>query len=219
MARFVVKNGHLKDTMCYCNDDLVMCSKYRHQFRFSFLPQVGGSMWLLREKESFYFDLLWLLHLNSYPGSWHDNLHDSSQLLRTGRDNCWLLKWSKLSARLEVLRWNPTCLCNKKIWTNRLSKAISIWYCIYNPWPHCAFLFFSFQVLPFVFFELQSRWIAMALSGRVELPSVAEMLQSVEAYYAKLEASGKTKRSAHTVFAFQVKPGPLLPNNLKLLMV
>ena len=59
----------------------------------------------------------------------------------------------------------------------------------------------------------------MALSGRVELPSVAEMLQSVEAYYAKLEASGKTKRSAHTVFAFQVKPGPLLPNNLKLLMV
>jgi hypothetical protein len=59
----------------------------------------------------------------------------------------------------------------------------------------------------------------MVLSGRVELPSVAEMLQSVEAYYAKLEASGKSKRSAHQIFAFQVKPGPLLPNNLNLLLV
>lgn len=69
--------------------------------------------------------------------------------------------------------------------------------------------FFSFQVIPFTLFELQSRWIAMALSGRVELPSVAEMLQSVEAFYAKLEASGKSKRSAHNAIAFQVKPGPL----------
>ena len=57
----------------------------------------------------------------------------------------------------------------------------------------------------------------MALSGRVALPSVAEMLQSVEASYAKLEASGKSRRSAHNGSEIQVKPGPLLLNKLEAL--
>ena len=60
------------------------------------------------------------------------------------------------------------------------------------------------QVVPFPICELQSRWVAMALSGRVELPPVEEMMQSVEAFYAKLEASGKSKRLAHNLSTTQV---------------
>lgn len=120
----------------------------------------------------------------------------------------------------KVLTWNSACLCNNKTWTNRFVK-FNQYLIRSNPWLHCAFLFFSFrlQVLQFLLFELQSRWIAMALSGRVALPSVAEMLQSVEASYAKLEASGKSRRSAHNGFEFQVKPGPLLLSKLEALNV
>lgn len=60
------------------------------------------------------------------------------------------------------------------------------------------------QVVPFPICELQSRWVAMALSGRVGLPPVEEMMQSIEAFYAKLEASGKSKRLAHNLSTTQV---------------
>jgi hypothetical protein len=70
------------------------------------------------------------------------------------------------------------------------------------------------QVVPFPICELQSRWIAMALSGRVGLPPVEEMMQSVEAFYAKLEASGKSKRLAHNLSTTQVGSS-IFTKNLK----
>lgn len=39
----------------------------------------------------------------------------------------------------------------------------------------------------------------MALSGKISLPSPQEMTNSVQDFYAKLEASGKTKRFTHNM--------------------
>ena len=43
----------------------------------------------------------------------------------------------------------------------------------------------------------------MALSGKTNLPSPQEMMNSVQDFYAKLEASGKTKRFAHNLATSQ----------------
>lgn len=54
-----------------------------------------------------------------------------------------------------------------------------------------------FQAIPFPCFELQSKWIAGILSGRIVLPSQEEMMEDVKAFYSELEASGKPKRYTH----------------------
>lgn len=46
-------------------------------------------------------------------------------------------------------------------------------------------------------FELQSKWVAAVLSGRVSLPSQEEMMEDTKAFYDKLEASGIPKRYTH----------------------
>jgi hypothetical protein len=53
-------------------------------------------------------------------------------------------------------------------------------------------------------FELQSRWVAMALSNKIDLPSPQEMMNSVEFFYAELQASGKAKGWAHCLTSTQV---------------
>lgn len=54
-------------------------------------------------------------------------------------------------------------------------------------------------------FELQSRWIAGALSGRFSLPSTDEMMADVEAFYSSLEVSGIPKRYTHEMASYQVQ--------------
>jgi len=63
--------------------------------------------------------------------------------------------------------------------------------------PSLAFVGLPWKVVPFQLCELQSRWIAMALSGKATLPSRQEMMNSVQDFYAKLAVSDKTKRFAH----------------------
>ena len=46
-------------------------------------------------------------------------------------------------------------------------------------------------------FELQGKWVAAVLSGRVSLPSQDEMMEDTKAFYDKLEASGIPKRYTH----------------------
>lgn len=46
-------------------------------------------------------------------------------------------------------------------------------------------------------FELQSKWVAAVLSGRVSIPSQEEMMEDTKAFYDKLEASGIPKRYTH----------------------
>lgn len=46
-------------------------------------------------------------------------------------------------------------------------------------------------------FELQSKWVAAVLVGRVKLPSQEEMMEDTKMFYAKLEASCIPKRFTH----------------------
>ncbi|KAL0669990.1 hypothetical protein Bca4012_032694 [Brassica carinata] len=54
-----------------------------------------------------------------------------------------------------------------------------------------------FQVLPFHLFELQSKWIAGVLSGRITLPSKKDMMGEIKIIYDTLEAQGVPKRYTH----------------------
>lgn len=54
-------------------------------------------------------------------------------------------------------------------------------------------------------FELQSKWVAAVLSGRVSLPSEDQMMEDVTAFYAKRDANGIPKRYAHKLGGFQVE--------------
>lgn len=55
------------------------------------------------------------------------------------------------------------------------------------------------QGIGFIFYEFQSKWIAGALSGRIQLRSEEEMMRDVEALYSLLEASGTPKRYTDNV--------------------
>ena len=62
----------------------------------------------------------------------------------------------------------------------------------------------SIQVIPFPLFELQSKWVARVLSGRIVLPSKEDMMEDVKAFYSKLEARGWPKRYTHNFSNYQV---------------
>lgn len=51
--------------------------------------------------------------------------------------------------------------------------------------------------------ELQSKWIARALSGKVTLPSEKDMLNEVELVYQQMEEKGIPKSLTHSL-NFQV---------------
>ncbi|KAG2286791.1 hypothetical protein Bca52824_046395 [Brassica carinata] len=53
------------------------------------------------------------------------------------------------------------------------------------------------DVLPFHLFELQSKWIAGVLSGRITLPSKKDMMGEIKIIYDTLEAQGVPKRYTH----------------------
>lgn len=63
--------------------------------------------------------------------------------------------------------------------------------------PHLSFIGLPWKVIPFPLFELQSKWVAGVLSGRVKLPSSEEMMEDVKAFHSKMEARGWPKRYAH----------------------
>ena len=60
------------------------------------------------------------------------------------------------------------------------------------------------QVIPFPLFELQSKWVAGVLSGRIKLPSKEEMMEDVKAMYLRLETHGWPKRYTHNFGGYQV---------------
>ncbi|KAL6645367.1 hypothetical protein ACP70R_016975 [Stipagrostis hirtigluma subsp. patula] len=63
--------------------------------------------------------------------------------------------------------------------------------------PRLSFIGLPFRVLAFPMFQLQSNWVAGALSGRFQLPSKQEMMQDVRTSYSELEALGWPKRYTH----------------------
>jgi hypothetical protein len=53
--------------------------------------------------------------------------------------------------------------------------------------------------------ELQSKWIAMALSGELALPSREEMEKSVSGFYHNVKAKGLPKSKIHDLSSYQVR--------------
>ncbi|XP_031502630.1 flavin-containing monooxygenase FMO GS-OX-like 4 [Nymphaea colorata] len=71
--------------------------------------------------------------------------------------------------------------------------------------PSLSVIGIPFRVLPFPLFELQSKWVAGVLSGRISLPSVQEMVEDVKAFYLQIEAAGYPKRYTHDVSKYQAE--------------
>ncbi|XP_017973445.1 PREDICTED: flavin-containing monooxygenase FMO GS-OX-like 4 isoform X1 [Theobroma cacao] len=65
--------------------------------------------------------------------------------------------------------------------------------------PWLSFIGIPWKILPFPFFELQSKWVAGVLSGRITLPSQKEMMEDIKAFYSALEAAGIPKRYTHNM--------------------
>jgi hypothetical protein len=63
--------------------------------------------------------------------------------------------------------------------------------------PSLSFVGLPQKVIPFPLSQLQARWIAKVLSGKVQLPSQSEMMKSVQAFYAQFEASGSPMDHLH----------------------
>ncbi|PSR91572.1 Flavin-containing monooxygenase FMO GS-OX-like [Actinidia chinensis var. chinensis] len=69
--------------------------------------------------------------------------------------------------------------------------------------PSLSFVGLLLKVIPFPLFELQSKWIAGVLSGRIALPSSDEMMANVEVFYRTLDESGIPKRYTHQLAEYQ----------------
>ncbi|KAH9618480.1 hypothetical protein KSS87_006718 [Heliosperma pusillum] len=69
--------------------------------------------------------------------------------------------------------------------------------------PGLSFVGLPWKVVPFILCELQSKWIAGILSGRISLPSKEVMMEDIEAFYSKLDAMGFPKRYTHNIGASQ----------------
>ncbi|MCL7027006.1 hypothetical protein MKW94_027288 [Papaver nudicaule] len=76
--------------------------------------------------------------------------------------------------------------------------------------PGLSFIGLPWKVIPFPLSELQSKWVAGVLSGRISLPSQEEMMADVEAFYLELEAVGFPKRFTHNMSDYQFEYGDWL---------
>lgn len=63
--------------------------------------------------------------------------------------------------------------------------------------PTLSFVGLPWRVVPFPQCELQARWIARCLSGRVRLPGAGEMQAAVEAHYRGMQGEGLPVRYTH----------------------
>ncbi|TVU48867.1 hypothetical protein EJB05_00148, partial [Eragrostis curvula] len=66
--------------------------------------------------------------------------------------------------------------------------------------PNLSFIGLPIKSIIFQLFELESKWVAAVLSGRVALPSGEDMLAAVLQDYRRMEEAGRPKRFAHTLW-------------------
>ena len=59
------------------------------------------------------------------------------------------------------------------------------------------FFFFWNQDTPFLTTQLQSKWLANVLSGKVFLPTEGDMMSDIKNYYHHMEETGLPKRFTH----------------------
>ncbi|KAD4888907.1 hypothetical protein E3N88_20980 [Mikania micrantha] len=59
------------------------------------------------------------------------------------------------------------------------------------------------RLIGFPFFESQAKWIAQLLSGKRSLPSIDEMMNSIQEFYKSREAAGIPKHNTHDICDFE----------------
>lgn len=69
--------------------------------------------------------------------------------------------------------------------------------------PCLSFIGLTWKIAPFFQFELQSKWIAGVLSGRITLPSEDEMMEDAKALYSRMERDGIPKHYTHNLTGYQ----------------
>ncbi|KAL5551162.1 hypothetical protein UlMin_001338 [Ulmus minor] len=69
--------------------------------------------------------------------------------------------------------------------------------------PWLSFVGLQLKAIPFPVLELQSKWVARILSGRVVLPSVEEMMEDVNSFYSMLQGAGIRKSDTHNLADYQ----------------
>ena len=69
--------------------------------------------------------------------------------------------------------------------------------------PKLSFVGLGFRILPFPFFEIQTRWVARCLSGRCSLPTEQEMAAEAEAFYGGIEGEGARVDMTHCMDGVQ----------------
>ncbi|KAH7283957.1 hypothetical protein KP509_34G032600 [Ceratopteris richardii] len=69
--------------------------------------------------------------------------------------------------------------------------------------PTLSFVGLPFKVIPFPLMQLQSRWIAQSLSGKVTLPSEEQMLKDSLEFYERLDARGIPTNKIHDMGSYQ----------------
>ncbi|KFK43478.1 hypothetical protein AALP_AA1G130200 [Arabis alpina] len=70
--------------------------------------------------------------------------------------------------------------------------------------PGLSFIGLPWLGVQFYMFEVQSKWVAAVLSGRVPLPTEEKMMEEVKTFYAKRQAQGFPKRYTHRLGRTQV---------------
>ncbi|GAB2274134.1 hypothetical protein Dimus_008906 [Dionaea muscipula] len=71
--------------------------------------------------------------------------------------------------------------------------------------PWLSFVGIPWKIALFPLMELQSKWIASALSGKIALPSQEKMMNDVKVFYSSLEAAGIPKRYTHNLRGYQLE--------------
>ncbi|CAN1312403.1 Flavin-containing monooxygenase FMO GS-OX-like 9 [Linum perenne] len=69
--------------------------------------------------------------------------------------------------------------------------------------PSLSFVGIPRKIIAFPFFESQGRWIAQVLSGKRELPSYDDMMESIREFYRQREADGIPKHDTHDIMQFE----------------
>jgi len=69
--------------------------------------------------------------------------------------------------------------------------------------PSMAFIGVNITVLPFPYFDLQSRWVFSVWAGFRKLPSAEEMVSRCDQDWVKQEAAGVPRRYAHRLASVQ----------------
>lgn len=69
--------------------------------------------------------------------------------------------------------------------------------------PCLSFIGLTFKEITFSVIELQAKWIARVLSGKVLLPDEEEMMASIKDFYQSMEENGLSKRQTHSLRPLQ----------------